>query len=75
MLDSSFQEALRGILGALPGSRQTLLFSATMTQSLVKLQQSALRDAFTFQAYEGLRTADQLKEQYVFIPAKVGSRA
>lgn len=27
--------------------------------------------AVLLQAYEGLRTADKLKEQYVFIPAKV----
>ena len=34
------------------------------------LQQAALRDAFHFQAYEGLQTAKRLKEQYLLIPAK-----
>ncbi|GAX86279.1 hypothetical protein CEUSTIGMA_g13691.t1 [Chlamydomonas eustigma] len=51
--------------------RQTLLFSATMTKSLIKLQSASMKDAFVYQAYEGLRTADRLKEEYIFIPAKV----
>ncbi len=33
-----------------PGEqRQTLLFSATMTQALIRLQEAALDDAFVFQ--------------------------
>ncbi|KAG1669053.1 hypothetical protein FOA52_003971 [Chlamydomonas sp. UWO 241] len=52
---------LTTILSALPSTgRQTLLFSATMTKSLIKLQ-----------AYEGLKTAENLKEQYLFVPSKV----
>ncbi len=116
----------RRILTALPSSRQTLLFSATMTQSLIALQKAALADAHVFQvslrqgparqelsaavtgshvgghlragavrscvpcmahglgpcvrvpaaslpqAYEGLKTASKLKEEYLFLPAKVG---
>jgi hypothetical protein len=36
---------------ALPSGdkRQTLLFSATMTQALIKLQQNALNDAYVYQ--------------------------
>lgn len=42
-----------------------------MTQALIKLQQAALDDAFLFQAYEGLQTANKLREEYLLIPAKV----
>lgn len=73
-MPAGFEGELRTILSALPPGeeRQTLLFSATMTQNLIKLQQNALGDdAHLFQAYEGLQTADKLKEQYLFIPAKV----
>ncbi|MEW5314214.1 MAG: hypothetical protein WDW38_005728 [Sanguina aurantia] len=71
LLEPSFEEELRVILGALPEERQTLLFSATMTQSLIRLQHAALDDAHVFQEYEGLKTASQLREQYVFLPSKV----
>lgn len=51
LLDSSFESDLRLLLGVLPppSERQTLLFSATLTQSLVKLQQAAMEDAHVFQ--------------------------
>lgn len=71
MLDPSFEGDLRGILAVLPDERQTLLFSATMTKSLIRLQTAALSDAHVFQAYEGLKTADKLREEYVFLPSKV----
>ncbi|WIA11123.1 hypothetical protein OEZ85_011266 [Tetradesmus obliquus] len=73
LLDPSFEADLRVLLPLLPepSRRQSLLFSATLTPSLIKLQQASLADAHVFQAYEGLRTADRLDEQYVFIPQKV----
>ena len=40
---------MRVIAEALPATRQTLLFSATMTASLVAMQEHALPDAFHFQ--------------------------
>jgi superfamily II DNA/RNA helicase len=42
-------------LQALPpgDERQTLLFSATMTQALIRLQQAALDDAYVFQVRAG----------------------
>ena len=70
LLEPGFADELRPILSALPQSesqgsnsgRQTLLFSATMTKSLIKLQSASMKDAFVHQAYEGLKTADRLKE-------------
>jgi hypothetical protein len=51
LLDSSFESDLRLLLSLLPPSseRQTLLFSATLTASLVKLQKAAMEDAHVFQ--------------------------
>ncbi|GIL92704.1 hypothetical protein Vretifemale_20211 [Volvox reticuliferus] len=71
VLDTTFEDDLRRILSCLPEDRQTLLFSATMTRSLIALQKASLQDAHVFQAYEGLRTADRLREEYLFLPAKV----
>ncbi|KAG2501639.1 hypothetical protein HYH03_000143 [Edaphochlamys debaryana] len=71
VLDATFEDDLRGILSRLPAERQTLLFSATMTQSLIALQRASLEGAHVFEAYQGLRTADRLTEEYVFLPSKV----
>ena len=49
LLEPSFESELAVVLGALPERRQTLLFSATMTQTLVELQKQLLRDAYHFQ--------------------------
>jgi ATP-dependent RNA helicase DDX49/DBP8 len=51
LLDPSFESDLRVLLPLLPEpiQRQSLLFSATLTPSLVKLQQASLADAHVFQ--------------------------
>lgn len=71
LLDESFESDLDTILSLLPLKRQTLLFSATMTSTLVTLQKSLLKDAFVFEAYSGLKTATGLREEVMVIPAKV----
>lgn len=71
LLEPSFEAELAAVLGTLPEERQTLLFSATMTKTLVELQKELLQDAYHFQAYEGLQTAKKLRQEYLFIPAKV----
>lgn len=55
LLDPSFEQDLRVLLALLPdpAQRQTLLFSATLTPSLVKLQQASLADAYVFQVSGG----------------------
>ncbi len=50
LLEPSFQSELVVIAKCLPTKRQTLLFSATMTKSLVTMQEAALQDAYRFQA-------------------------
>lgn len=49
LLDPTFESELRVVAAVLPQERQTLLFSATMTQSLVAMQSSVLRNAHCFQ--------------------------
>jgi ATP-dependent RNA helicase DDX49/DBP8 len=49
LLEPSFEGELAVVLGALPARRQTLLFSATMTQTLTELQGQLLQDAYHFQ--------------------------
>lgn len=71
LLEPTFEKDLAVILPKLPERRQSLLFSATKTRTLVKLQSVMSKDAYTFEAYEGLQTAKKLKEEYLLIPAKV----
>eukprot|EP00898_Chlorokybus_atmophyticus_P009002 jgi/Chlat1/9102/Chrsp97S09273 len=83
LLDPGFEDEMRVVLEALGGGgsngdakrggvrRQTLLFSATVTSSVAKLQEVTLSDAYHFRAYEGLKTVATLRQEYLFIPAKV----
>jgi hypothetical protein len=48
LLDRAFEDEMRVLLSALPCSRQTLLFSATLTDSLKHLQRLSMRKAFQY---------------------------
>ncbi|XP_038900331.1 DEAD-box ATP-dependent RNA helicase 36 [Benincasa hispida] len=71
VLDVGFEEELKVIFQCLPHSRQTLLFSATMTKDLETLLELSANKAYFYEAYEGFKTVDMLKQQYVFIPKDV----
>ena len=71
LLDAGFEGELAAVASALPARRQTLLFSATMTESLVDMQKAVLRSAFTYRAYDGLAVAAGLDERYALVPAHV----
>ncbi|CEG36119.1 dead deah box rna [Plasmopara halstedii] len=72
LLDISFAKDLSFIFDKLPPKRQTLLFSATMTANLDRLEQTALsNDAFRFDATPSVKTVATLKQFYLFIPAQV----
>ncbi|RLN96816.1 hypothetical protein BBJ28_00012064 [Nothophytophthora sp. Chile5] len=72
LLDVSFAKDLGFIFDKLPAKRQTLLFSATMTANLDRLEQTALADdAFRFDATPSVKTVATLKQFYLFIPAQV----
>ncbi|KAH9299172.1 hypothetical protein KI387_030854, partial [Taxus chinensis] len=71
VLDVGFEEELKGILQYLPKERQTLLFSATMTGDLRALHELSGDKAYFYEAYEGFKTVESLKQQYVFVPENV----
>ena len=49
LFEMGFSEQLREILARLPDTRQTLLFSATMAASLLRVQQAGLEGVFVYQ--------------------------
>jgi ATP-dependent RNA helicase RhlE len=53
MLDMGFMPALRRVLAALPVSRQTLLFSATITEEVVRLSGSFTREPVRIDVSDG----------------------
>ncbi|KAF7140909.1 hypothetical protein RHSIM_Rhsim06G0242600 [Rhododendron simsii] len=71
VLDVGFEEELRVVFQCLPKNRQTLLFSATMTSDLQMLLELSANKAYFYEAYEGLKTVESLKQQYVLVPKKV----
>ncbi len=50
LLESSFETDLEVIFDALPQKRQTLLFSATLTDTLSRLKEVALNQPFYWEA-------------------------
>ncbi|XP_022986070.1 DEAD-box ATP-dependent RNA helicase 36-like isoform X2 [Cucurbita maxima] len=68
LLEVGFEEELKVIFQCLPLSRQTLLFSATLTKNLETLLELSANKAYFYEAYEGFKTVDMLKQQYVLIP-------
>ncbi|KAL0443134.1 UNVERIFIED_CONTAM: DEAD-box ATP-dependent RNA helicase 36 [Sesamum latifolium] len=71
VLGVNFEAELRVIFQCLPKTRQTLLFSATMTSNLQTLLELSANKAYFYAAYEGFKTVESLKQQYVFIPKHV----
>ncbi|OIW11686.1 hypothetical protein TanjilG_12205 [Lupinus angustifolius] len=71
VLDVSFQEELKFIFRCLPENRQNLFFSATTTSNLQKLCERYQDKLYIYEAYEGLKTVETLKQQVIFIPKKV----
>ncbi|RYR63280.1 hypothetical protein Ahy_A04g021079 isoform B [Arachis hypogaea] len=71
VLDVGFQEELKFIFKCLPENRQNLFFSATTTSNLQKLSERYQDRLYVYEAYEGLKTVQTLKQQAMFIPKKV----
>jgi ATP-dependent RNA helicase DDX49/DBP8 len=71
LLEVGFEQEIRVVLENLPSTRQTLLFSATMTSNLQALHELSMEKAFFYQAYEGFKTVETLQQEYLFIPANV----
>lgn len=71
LLDPAFAPALGQLLPVLPAKRQTLLFSATMTSSLRKLEHVIGQNAFRFEATVKYQPLDTLNQRYMFMPARI----
>jgi len=73
LLTETFAEDLGGILEALPQKRQTLLFTATMTDAVLELAgpsaESSKPAPFVYQCKTAVSTVKTLTQSYIFIPS------
>ena len=67
MLDMGFIRDIRQIIAALPTRRQTMLFSATMSQDIRQLAHSILRDPAVVQLARQSTVADGINESIYFV--------
>lgn len=68
---TDFTKDLEVILGAVPAKRQTLLFSATLTDTLQELKNIALNKPFFWESQSETRTVEELDQRYILTPEKV----
>uniref|UniRef100_A0A1B6L5D5 RNA helicase n=1 Tax=Graphocephala atropunctata TaxID=36148 RepID=A0A1B6L5D5_9HEMI len=71
LLSGAFDEQLETIFGILPKQKQTLLFSATMTEALDTVKQVATNQVLLWEAEAEVATVDQLEQFYVLCPVAV----
>jgi ATP-dependent RNA helicase DDX47/RRP3 len=74
MLSLDFEEELNQILDVIPDStqgRRTMLFSATMTSKVQKLQRASLSDPVRIEVSTKFQTPSQLLQSYLFIPGTI----
>ena len=70
MLSLDFEEELNKVLDVIPEDRRTMLFSATMTSKVQKLQRASLTNPVKLEVSTKFQTPKQLLQSYLFIPAK-----
>eukprot|EP00050_Salpingoeca_kvevrii_P022454 m.126665 g.126665 ORF g.126665 m.126665 type:complete len:448 (-) comp9711_c0_seq2:113-1456(-) len=70
ILNMDFEKEVDQLLKCIPKERRTLLFSATMTDKVAKLQRASLRNPVKVQVSSKYTTAKGLSQKYVFIPEK-----
>lgn len=68
---TDFTKDLEVILGAIPAKRQTLLFSATLTDTLQDLKRVAMNKPFFWESQSEVRTVDELDQRYILVPERV----
>ncbi|MEX0608894.1 MAG: DEAD/DEAH box helicase [Balneolaceae bacterium] len=67
MLDMGFIHDVKKLLAALPSKKQTLFFSATMPQEIVKLSNSILRNPVKIQVTPESSTVDAIQQGLYFV--------
>merc|ERR1719188_1039700 len=71
ILNMDFEVEVDKILGNIPREgRRTMLFSATMTKKVAKLQRASLKDPVKVEVSSKYQTVDKLLQYYLFIPQK-----
>lgn len=70
ILNMDFETEIDKILKVIPRERRTMLFSATMTKKVAKLQRASLHDPVKVEVSSKYQTVDKLLQYYVFIPLK-----
>merc|ERR1712183_799848 len=73
MLSIDFENEINKILDSIPDcnkGRRTMLFSATMTSKVKKLQRVSLSDPVRIEVSSDFSTPSNLLQYYLFIPAK-----
>lgn len=74
LLTPTFAEALADIFAVLPQDRQTLLFTATMTENVTALlnkKRVNRPEPFTYICQSSVMTVSTLKQEYIFLPSYV----
>lgn len=70
ILNMDFEVEVDKILRVIPRERRTLLFSATMTKKVEKLQRASLQNPVKVEVSTKYQTVDKLQQSYLFIPTK-----
>lgn len=68
MLDMDYEKEIDAILEQLPHDRRTMLFSATLSTKIDRLQKASLRDPVCLEVNRKNTTVDTLKQYYLFAP-------
>ncbi|CAN9500345.1 unnamed protein product [Ophioblennius macclurei] len=68
---TDFTRDLEVIMGILPAKRQTLLFSATLTDTLQELKSIAMNQPFFWESKSETRTVEELDQRYILTPETV----
>lgn len=71
LLDPSFSDDLQVIFDSVPTERQTLLFSATLTDTLQELREISSNDPFYHEVKSDIKTVTELDQRYILAPASV----
>merc|ERR1712062_556962 len=71
ILNLDFEKEVDKILSCFPKQgRRNMLFSATMTKKVAKLQRASLNNPVKVEVSSKYQTVDKLKQYYLFIPEK-----
>merc|ERR1712183_338287 len=70
ILNQDFEMEVNKILRCVPTDRRSMLFSATMTKKVSKLQRASLKDPVKVEVSGSYQTVDKLLQYYLFIPLK-----